>query len=56
MNDQLLIILAQYGALKLGCERALELLQNPDSSGFDADKVEKLLIAVLNKVKHDQPI
>jgi hypothetical protein len=43
----MLEILAQYGAMRLGCERALELLENPDSSEFDADKVIQLLKTVL---------
>ena len=47
MSSQMLEILAQYGAMRLGCERALELLENPDSSEFDADKVIQLLKTVL---------
>jgi hypothetical protein len=47
MSNQMLEILAQYGAMRLGCERALELLENPDSSEFDADKVIQLLKTVL---------
>jgi hypothetical protein len=47
MSNQLLELLAQYGALRLGCERALELLENPDASDFDADKVIRLLKTVL---------
>jgi hypothetical protein len=47
MSNQLLELLAQYGALRLGCERALELLEDPDASEFDADKVIALLKIVL---------
>jgi len=46
MNDQLLIILAQYEALKLGCQRALALLEDPDGNDFQAEKV----ISYLNKI------
>jgi hypothetical protein len=38
-------------ALRLGCERALELLENPDASHFDADKVIAFLTIVLDKQK-----
>ena len=38
-------------ALRLGCERALELLENPDASAFDADKVIAFLTNVLDKQK-----
>ncbi len=48
MSNQMLELLAQYAALRTGCEAALELLENPDSSDFDADKVIKLLQTVLN--------
>jgi hypothetical protein len=47
MSDQLLELLADYAALRLGCERALELLENPDASDFDADKVIRLLKTIL---------
>ena len=49
MSDQLLELLADYAALRLGCERALELLENPDASDFDADKVIRLLKTILEK-------
>jgi hypothetical protein len=39
----MLELLAQYAAMRLGCERALELLEDPDASDFDADKVIRLL-------------
>jgi hypothetical protein len=49
MSDKLFQILAQYGAFKYGCERALELLTDPDASDFDADKVIRLLKTILEK-------
>ena len=49
MSDQLLELLADYAALRLGCERALELLENPDASDFDADKVIRLLKTILEQ-------
>ena len=47
MSNQMLEILAQYAAMRLGCERALELLEDPDASDFDADKVIRLLKTIL---------
>jgi hypothetical protein len=47
MSNQMLELLAQYAALRLGCERALKLLEDPDASDFDADKVIRLLKTVL---------
>ena len=47
MSNQMLELLAQYAALRLGCERALELLENPDASEFDADKVIRLLKTII---------
>ena len=47
MSNHMLELLAQYAALRLGCERALELLENPDASAFDADKVTALLKTIL---------
>jgi hypothetical protein len=47
MSDQLLELLADYAALRLGCERALELLEDPDASDFDADKTIRLLKTIL---------
>lgn len=47
MTNHQLELLAQYAAMRLGCERALELLENPDASEFDADKVIQLLKTVL---------
>jgi len=46
MSEELLNIAIEYGAYKLGCERALELLENGDA---DADKVIKLLRTILCK-------
>lgn len=43
----MLELLAQYAALRTGCERALELLTDPDASEFDADKVIRLLKIIL---------
>ena len=36
-------------ALRMGCERALDLLTNPDASDFDADKVIRILKTVLEE-------
>lgn len=47
MSNQMLELLAEYAALRLGCERALELLENPDASEFDANKVIRLLKTIL---------
>ena len=47
MSDKLFQILAQYAAFRLGCERALELLEDPDASDFDADKVIRILKTIL---------
>jgi hypothetical protein len=47
MSDQLLTLLAEYGALRFGCEKALELLEDPDASAFDADKVIRILKTIL---------
>jgi hypothetical protein len=47
MSNKMLEILAQYAALRLGCERSLELLEDPDASDFDADKVIRLLKTIL---------
>jgi len=49
MSNQMLGLLAQYAALRTGCEAALELLENPDASDFDADKVINLLRKVLGE-------
>ena len=47
MSNKMLELLAQYAAMRLGCERALELLEDPDASDFDADKVIRLLKNIL---------
>jgi hypothetical protein len=44
-------LFAQYAALRVGCERALELLQDPDASDFDAWKVMDYLKIVLEVQK-----
>jgi hypothetical protein len=49
MSDQLLKLLADYAALRLGCERALELLTDPDASEFDADKTIRILETILEQ-------
>ncbi len=41
----------EMAALRLGCERALALLENPDASDFDADKLISFLTIVLDKQK-----
>jgi hypothetical protein len=52
MTNNKLEFLAQYAAFRLGCERALDLLQDPDASEFDADKVIQLLQTVLGERGH----
>jgi hypothetical protein len=47
MSNQMLELLAQYAAMRTGCEKALELLEDPDASDFDADKVIRLLKTIL---------
>jgi hypothetical protein len=49
MTNHQLELLAQYAAFRLGCERALELLENPDASEFDADKVIHFIKTVLGE-------
>lgn len=49
MTNHQLELLAQYAALRMGCERALELLENPDASDFDADKVIHFLKIILDQ-------
>ena len=39
--------IVQMAALRLGCERALALLENPDASEFDADRLIRYLEIVL---------
>ena len=50
MSDDMLKILAEYAAYKLGCERALALLEDPNASGFDANKLEVYLNKILKGV------
>jgi hypothetical protein len=46
-DDQLLQILKERNAYKLGCERALALLEDPDANEFQAEKVITLLNRIL---------
>ena len=39
----------EMAALRMGCERALDLLENPDASDFDADKVIRILKTILGE-------
>ena len=55
MTNHQLELLAQYAALRVGCERALELLQDPDASDFDAWKVMDYLKIVLDEQKWINP-
>ena len=48
LTNKNLEFLAQYAAMRTGCERALELLQDPDASDFDADKVIAFLKIILD--------
>jgi hypothetical protein len=49
MNDEILDLYAQIGALTYGCMKALELLENPNGDEFQANKVIELLKIVLQK-------
>ena len=49
MNNQLINLAIEYAAMRVGCERALELLENPDASEFDAENVIRLLTAILKQ-------
>lgn len=51
MSNQMLELLAQYANLRNGCEIALEPLENPDASDFDADKVIRILKTILEGKK-----
>jgi hypothetical protein len=48
MSNQMLELLAQYAAMRTGCEKALELLEDPDASEFDANKVIAFLKIILD--------
>ena len=39
----------EMAALRLGCERALALLEDPDASHFDADKLIHFLKTILEQ-------
>jgi hypothetical protein len=47
MSDQLMKVLTEYEAYKLGCERAIALLEDPDANEFQAEKVISYLNAIL---------
>ncbi len=49
MDDDIINLVVDNAALRLGCERALKLLEDPDASEFDAGKVIALLKKVLEK-------
>ena len=51
MTDKQLELFAQNAALRVGCERALALLENPDASDFDADRLTAYLKIVLEVQK-----
>jgi len=53
MSDQLLQIIKEHGALKIGCQRALALLEDPDANDFQAEKVISYLNKILKGVGHD---
>lgn len=50
-DTQLLTLAVHAGMLRHACEKALELLQNPDADYFDANKVERLLETALGETK-----
>ena len=50
MSEELLKTLVEYATYKLGCERALALLENADANEFQAEKVISYLNIVLKKV------
>jgi hypothetical protein len=52
MSDQLMKVLTEYVAYRLGCERALALLEDPDANEFQAEKVITLLNRILKGVDH----
>ena len=49
MSDELLEIAIEYGVMRLGCEKALELLTDPDASESDANKVIEFLETILKR-------
>jgi len=54
MSETMLKILAEHAAYKLGCERALALLEDPDADQFDANKLEVYLKRILKGVDHEK--
>jgi len=51
-SEELLILAVQAGMLRHACQKALDLLQDPDADGFEANKVERLLETAL-EANHD---
>ena len=49
MEHQIISLAVDYACARLGCERALDLLTNPDASDFDADKVITYLKIILDQ-------
>jgi hypothetical protein len=47
MNEQTIALAIDYAVMRTGCEKALALLEDPDASGFDADKVIDFLRTIL---------
>ena len=41
--------IVEMSVLRMGCERALELLENPDASDFDANKLIAYLKIILDQ-------
>ena len=54
MSETMLKILAEHAAYKLGCERALALLEDPYADQFDANKLEVYLKRILKGVDHEK--
>ena len=51
MTDKQLELFVENAALRVGCERALALLENPNASDFDADRLTAYLKIVLGAQK-----
>lgn len=47
MNEDIINLVVDNAALRLGCERSLKLLLDPDASEFDANKLIALLQTIL---------
>jgi len=52
MSEAMLKILVEYSVYKLGCERALALLEDADANEFQAEKVISYLNKILKRVDH----